>query len=212
MEGALQMNLQLLLETTTTKQNTHPQKKKKKKKKKRRKKERKRNAKRHTRPLCCGGEEERREVGAERTHTPTASLSGTRLPISAIIGYDTEGALFISAHLSTDAVSVRVWVPIRLKVTQRRSTHVNMRRARTGYFFFNEFRLSSNDFCFTFAGISNVDSYKSTAWYDLNCLFQLTAIWYARAAPTGKKSELADSVRRPVAYNQLWQEVGGRMP
>ena len=48
-----------------------------------------------------------------RLHTP--SISFRRLPPnSAITGYATEGALFISVHLSTDAVSIlrKVWVLI----------------------------------------------------------------------------------------------------
>ena len=48
--------------------------------------------------------------------TPQASLSGTIPPNSAIISCATEGALFISAHLSTDSVSAlpKVWVLMRL--------------------------------------------------------------------------------------------------
>ena len=66
-----------------------------------------------------------------QTHTPRASLSGTFLPThtpsiafrhlppnSARFSYATEGALFISAQLSTDAVSAlrRVWVLISVTV------------------------------------------------------------------------------------------------
>ena len=47
--------------------------------------------------------------------TYRVSLSGTFLQ-TAKIGYATEGALFVSAQLSTDAVSAleKVWVLIRL--------------------------------------------------------------------------------------------------
>ena len=33
-----------------------------------------------------------------------------------------------------------------------------------------EFRLDSNDFSFSFAGVSNMDSYKTNVWYNLICL------------------------------------------
>ena len=48
--------------------------------------------------------------------TPQALLSDTLPPNSARTGYATEGALFISAQLSTDAVSAlrKVWQLIRL--------------------------------------------------------------------------------------------------
>ena len=62
-------------------------------------------------------------------HTPSIAFRHLS-PNSARFGYATEGALFISAQLSTDAVSAfrRVWV--------------------------------INNFGFTCAGVSNVDSYK----------------------------------------------------
>ena len=51
------------------------------------------------------------------THTHSLNIAFRHFPPnSARIGYTTEGALFISAQLSTDAVSAlrKVWVPIRL--------------------------------------------------------------------------------------------------
>ena len=48
-----------------------------------------------------------------------ASLSGTLPPNSARIGYATEGALFISLHLSANTVNIlqNVWVLIRPEAT-----------------------------------------------------------------------------------------------
>ena len=53
---------------------------------------------------------------ARSTRKLQASLSGNLPPNFARIGYTTEGALFISTQLSTDAVSAlrKVWVLVRL--------------------------------------------------------------------------------------------------
>ena len=51
-----------------------------------------------------------------RPHTPSAAFRHLP-PNSARFGYATEGALFVSAQLSTDAVSAlrKVWVLIKLQ-------------------------------------------------------------------------------------------------
>ena len=36
-----------------------------------------------------------------------------------------------------------------------------------------KFRLDSNDFCFIWAGVSNMVSYKTKVWYNLSCLSQI---------------------------------------
>ena len=67
-------------------------------------------------------------------HTPSIAFRHLP-PNSARFSYPTEGALFISAQLSTDAVSAlrKVSVLIRLwKQTKHPSTHVNMRRIHSG--------------------------------------------------------------------------------
>ena len=71
------------------------------------------------------------------TYTPSTAFRHLP-PNSARFSYATEGALFISALLSTDAVSalrkVRVLISnMTVEATQpRQSTHVNMRRIHPG--------------------------------------------------------------------------------
>ena len=106
--------------------------------------------------------------------TLLASVSGTFLQ-TARFGYATEGALFISAQLSADAVSalrkVRVLIIWLWKQPSAQSTHVNTRRIHPGW---NkkrkEFRLDSNDCGFIWAGVSNMVSYITNVWYKPSCL------------------------------------------
>ena len=86
--------------------------------------------------------------------------SAVHLPAnSARIGYATEGALFISAQLSTDAVGAlrKVWTYTVWKQHET-STHVNIRRIRPGY------KVSSVSIqtmlVLICAGVSNVVSFK----------------------------------------------------
>ena len=99
-----------------------------------------------------------------RLHTPSVAFRHLPPNSSRSIGYATVAALFISAQLSTDAVSAlrKVWVlTIRLEATKRGSTHVNMRRVRP------EYKMSSVSFqtisVFICAGVSNVGGYKRNA-------------------------------------------------
>ena len=55
-----------------------------------------------------------------------------RPPNSARFSYATEGALFISAQLSTDAVSALRMVSVLVRLWKHPSTHVNMRRIHPG--------------------------------------------------------------------------------
>ena len=96
--------------------------------------------------------------------THTTSIAFRHLPPnSARISYATEGAHFISAQLSTDAVSAlrKVWILIRSIQSKHASKHearpprVKERK--------EEFRLHSNDFGFVSASVSNVGSYKRIA-------------------------------------------------
>ena len=67
-------------------------------------------------------------------HTPSIAFRNLP-PNSARTGYATEGALFVSVQLSTDAVGAlrKVWLLIRpWKAAQLPSTHVGMRRVRPG--------------------------------------------------------------------------------
>ena len=92
--------------------------------------------------------------------TLRTSLSGTFLN-SARFSYATEGALFISAHLSTDAVSaLRNLAPKHARKHEARPPRVKLK----------EFRLDSNDCGFIWAGVSNMVSYKTNVWYNLSCL------------------------------------------
>ena len=76
-------------------------------------------------------------------------------PNSARNGHATEGAIFVSTQLSTDAVSTlqNVWALVRLDTTLHQSTHANMRQRK-------EFCLDSSNFGYICPGISNVGSYK----------------------------------------------------
>ena len=63
------------------------------------------------------------------------TLRHLQAPHSARFSYATEGALFISAQLSSDAVSAlrKVWVLIRLlKQPSAQAPHVNVRRIHPG--------------------------------------------------------------------------------
>ena len=69
-----------------------------------------------------------------RHHIPSIAFRHLP-PNSARFSYATEGALFISAQLSTDAVSALRKVSVLIKTveaTKRPSTHVNMRRIHSG--------------------------------------------------------------------------------
>ena len=81
--------------------------------------------------MAFGTEQEVLDTHQGPWHTPSIAFRHLP-PISARFGYATEGALFISAQLSTDAVSAvrKVWVLIRL--WKQPSTHVNMRCIHTG--------------------------------------------------------------------------------
>ena len=94
--------------------------------------------------------------------TLRAQLSGTFLQTLARFGYATEGALFISAQLSTDAVGALA-KGLGTKMTveaayKRPSTHVHMRRIHPGPV--KEFRLDSNDCGFICACVNFFGGYK----------------------------------------------------
>ena len=135
-------------------------------------------------------------------------LSGTYLQtLPNWTGYATDGALFISAQLSTDAVSSlrQVWVLIRLwKQHSADARTVNTRRVKH---FLNKFRRGSNHLGFICAGARNVYGYKRNTWHNFSCLLILT--W----APT-KNCLLADSFPLGLWRNKLWQwlEKGCRKP
>ena len=81
--------------------------------------------------------------------------------------YTTEGALFISAQLSSDAVSATGKVSVLISLWKQHSalwpsTHVNMRRITPGFKKKErkKFRLDSHDLGFICADVSNVVSYK----------------------------------------------------
>ena len=78
------------------------------------------------------GLREKEQVLVALLHTPSIAFRHLP-PDSSRTGYATERALFISARLSTDAVSAlrKVWVPKRLwKQHNAEAHHVNMRRVR----------------------------------------------------------------------------------
>ena len=65
-----------------------------------------------------------------------------------------------------------------------------------------EFRLDSNDFGFSCAGVSNVVSYKRNVWYYLSCLLQIycrLSIIEKLLATFSTVSTLADSFSRHLA-------------
>ena len=89
-------------------------------------------------------------------HTPSIAFRHLP-PNSARIGYATEGALFISAQLSTDAVSAfrDCGCNIASKHARRHETYPPRVKQEK-----EKIRLDSNDFSFICAGVSNVVSYK----------------------------------------------------
>ena len=111
--------------------------------------------------------------------------SAVHLPAnSGRTGYATEGALFIAAQLSTDAVGAlrKVWTYTVWKQHET-STHVNIRRIRPGLKKKKKerkkerrkkerkkSRLDSNYFGFICAGVNNVVSYERNVRYNLSCL------------------------------------------
>ena len=116
-------------------------------------------------------------------------------PNSARFSYATDGALFISAQLSTDAVSAlrKVWVLTRLWRQQwGHYTHVNMRRLRPGLKKKMEKKKIPLDLGFC-VGVNNVCSYETPDIILIVCNL-LTAIW----APM-KNCPLADSFPGPKA-------------
>ena len=95
------------------------------------------------------------------THTPSIAFRHLP-PNSARIGYATEGALFTSSQLSTDAVSIlrKAWVLIRLSKQHSTQARTCIHKTRPTPVKNKKFRLDSNDFGFICAGVSNVVSYK----------------------------------------------------
>ena len=83
-------------------------------------------------------------------------------PNSARIPHATEGELFISSQLSTNAVSAlqKVWVLIRLSKQHSTQARTCIHKTRPTPVKNKKFRLDSNDFGFICAGVSNVVSYK----------------------------------------------------
>ena len=108
-------------------------------------------------------------------HTPNIS-SGHPPPNSVRFSYATEGVLFISAQLSSDAVSalrkVRVLIydcrsNLAPKHARKHETHpprVKKKKKK------EEFRLDSNDCGFICAGVNFVGGYKWHALFHLSCL------------------------------------------
>ena len=92
-------------------------------------------------------------------HTPSIAFRHLP-PNSARFGYATEGALFISAQLSTDAVSAlrKVWVLVRLwkqpsaQAARKHQTHPPWVQ--------KEFRLDSDDCAFICSGVNFVGGYN----------------------------------------------------
>ena len=89
--------------------------------------------------------------------TLRASLSGTFLPNSARFGYATEVALFISVHLSSDAVRALRKVQPKHARKEETSTPGKKKKKKRKK---KEFRLDSNDCGFICAGVNFVGGYK----------------------------------------------------
>ena len=101
------------------------------------------------------------------SHTPSIAFWNLP-PNSARFSYATEGAFFISAQLSTNAVSTlqKVWVLIRLrKHACKHDASIPGKKKK-------KFCLNWNDSGFIWAGVSNMVSYKTNVWYNLSCLQQ----------------------------------------
>ena len=99
-------------------------------------------------------------------HTPSITFQHLP-PNSARFSYVTEGALFISAQLSTSVVSTlwKVWVLIWLEKPKHACEHeAHPPRVK------KEFRPNSNNSDFICAGVRNMVSYKTNIWYNLSCL------------------------------------------
>ena len=101
-------------------------------------------------------------------HTPSIAFRHLP-PDSARFSYATEGALFISAQLSTDAVSAlrKVLIIMSVKAAKRQSTHEKgethphrLKKRRKKRRRKKEFRLDSNDCGFICAGVNFVGSYS----------------------------------------------------
>ena len=122
----------------------------------------------------------------------TASLAFRHLPPnSAGFGYATEGALFMSALLSTSNVlgTNEMWkqrcveartrprgasAPDKQNNEFRLESNNQFRLESNNQFRLesdNQFRLESND-GFICGGVSNVDGYKRNTWYCPSCLLQ----------------------------------------
>ena len=102
-------------------------------------------------------------------HTPSIAFRHLP-PTSARFSYATEGALFISAQLSTDAVSAlrKVWVLIWLwKQPSAQAPKQTWDASTPGKI--KEFCVHSND-CFICAGVNFIGGYKWHALFYLNCL------------------------------------------
>ena len=104
-------------------------------------------------------ESDTRSVGG--LHTPSIAFRHLP-PNSARFSYATEGALFISAQLSSDAVSTlrKVWVLIRLWKQPSKTWGASTPGERK----------SSNDCGFICAGVNFVGGYKWHALFYLSCL------------------------------------------
>ena len=105
-------------------------------------------------------------------HTPSIFFPGTFFQTLPEYVTPTEGALYISAQLSTDADGAppkRLATNKTADATEHRSKRVNMRRVCPGLKKKKrkkkeEFRPESNDFGFICAGVSNMGDYKGKAW------------------------------------------------
>ena len=85
---------------------------------------------------------------------------------TARIGYATEGALFISGQLSTDAVRSLRKVGVLIRLWKQHSVQARTQTSGAsapGKKKRKEFRLDSNDLGFICAGVSNVGDYKGNA-------------------------------------------------
>ena len=132
-------------------------------------------------------------------HTP--SIAFWHLPPnSARFSYATEGALFTSAQLSTDAISA-LRKPVRVLKHDCRSNlepkHARKHEAHPPWVR-KVFRLDSNDFGFIWAGISKMFSYKRNVRYNTVVCNKLTTVW----APT-KNCSLADSFLDPMVEGRM---------
>ena len=111
-------------------------------------------------PMSLRGPEFLTHPGGALTHTPSIAFRHLP-PTSARFSYATEGALFISAQLSTDAVIGlrKVWVLMTVpKHARKHETHPSRVKKEKNK---EEFRLESNDFGLISAGVSNIVSYKT---------------------------------------------------